>query len=46
MDARSAKEYSKDDWAKLASEAESKVEGVDCLLMVNMSMLKMVERSM
>ena len=27
MDARSAKEYSKDDWAKLASEAESKVEG-------------------
>ena len=27
MDARSAKEYTKDDWAKLASEAESKVEG-------------------
>ena len=27
MDVRSAKEYSKDDWAKLASEAESKVEG-------------------
>ena len=27
MDARSARKYSKDDWTKLASEAENKIEG-------------------
>ena len=27
MDARSARKYSKEDWSKLASEAENKIEG-------------------
>ena len=43
MDARSAKALSKDDWAKMAGDADSIFEG-RCSLMVNMLMQQMVER--
>jgi hypothetical protein len=43
MDARSAKALSKDDWAKMAGDADSMLKE-DVSLMVNMLMQQMVER--